>query len=287
VPATGLSLVMNPKYDPKQDNAYVFEVRQQSGGRTPYYTMEYKSRKREAKYEKVTMLAKKIKGVVGKWRKELLSKNETRAMLSTILELSYTTLARIGKVGNATGGQSTTGISTLQVKHLKFAPDRIVFSFIGKAGVPFKTTITKKDIISKAVYANLQRFCEGKDKAAYVFCAAGEDLPLTNVQINSYLKRLGAPTTIKAFRTLKGTAAARTVLDSLEMPKGVSQSEAEKIYKKAMEKVGELLNHKTGIGTTEKVTGTTAIQSYIDPQLQIQFFEDLGLRTPTFLEKLK
>jgi ribosomal protein L16/L10AE len=65
------------------------------------------------------------------------------------------------------------------------------------------------------------------------------------------------------------------------------QSEAEKIYKKAMEKVGELLNHKTGIGTTEKVTGTTAIQSYIDPQLQIQFFEDLGLRTPTFLEKLK
>ena len=65
----------------------------------------------------------------------------------------------------------------------------------------------------------------------------------------------------------------------------LKQSEVEKWYKKAMEEVGRVLNHKRGIGGGEKVTGATAIKSYVDIAMQKQFFTKLGLRIPAFLAK--
>jgi len=52
-------------------------------------------------------------------------------------------------------------------------------------------------------------------------------------------------------------------------------------------KVGELLNHKRGVGTEkESVTGTTAALSYIDGDLQAELWARWGFRPPSFLEKL-
>jgi len=60
-----------------------------------------------------------------------------------------------------------------------------------------------------------------------------------------------------------------------------TQSGVEKWYKEALLPIGDALHHRTG----EKVTAMTALNSYVDVFLQLEFFKNLGLRNPSFLEK--
>ena len=53
------------------------------------------------------------------------------------------------------------------------------------------------------------------------------------------------------------------------------------IATKAMKEVGEKLHHQTG----GKVTGMTAINSYISPAVSASFFTDLKLRVPAWVPK--
>jgi hypothetical protein len=57
------------------------------------------------------------------------------------------------------------------------------------------------------------------------------------------------------------------------------------IYKKMGEAVGKALNHVRRGANGSRVTGVTALANYIDPEVQIAFFTQLGFRPPKSLER--
>jgi hypothetical protein len=70
------------------------------------------------------------------------------------------------------------------------------------------------------------------------------------------------------------------MLSKCPLTKGsVTQAQADKWVKESLTKVGDALHHRSGT----KVTAMTAIKSYIDPGLLVNFYEDLGLRVPKWV----
>jgi len=66
-------------------------------------------------------------------------------------------------------------------------------------------------------------------------------------------------------------------------PKNLAQAKA--AYKAAAEAVGKSLNHIRASSTGDKVTGVTALNSYVDPGLQILYWQELGYPVPAKLQK--
>jgi hypothetical protein len=58
-------------------------------------------------------------------------------------------------------------------------------------------------------------------------------------------------------------------------------------FKAAAEKVGKMLNHVRRTTAGDKVTGVTALNSYIDASLQIMYWEELGYPLPPKLATYK
>lgn len=286
----GVKIIMNPKYDPKQDNAYVFVIIQPNGNKGQMYTYKYREQKKDVQFKKTGELDNKIDSVMKKVKSNLTNNNPLAKKCATIVNLAWETLARVGNEGNKTDGVETIGLTTLRVGHLTKQGNKVKIEFSGKSGVPAKYVIAPVDRFMKATIENLLEFSEGKDKKDYVFSSEkNPNKPIRSTVVNRFFKLCGANTTIKYVRTLKGTRLARQLLEKAPFKKGadLKQGEVEKWYKSEMEAVGKILNHKRGIGSSEKITGATAIGSYIDINLQRQFFAKLGLRIPTFLAKVK
>jgi len=67
------------------------------------------------------------------------------------------------------------------------------------------------------------------------------------------------------------------------MPK--DERQAMDMFKKLAEAVGKALNHVRNGQQGTKVTGATALQAYIDPLVQIEYWSTVGYRVPKSLEK--
>lgn len=270
-------VVMNPAYKPDEDNAYVFTAKTPMG-QAYFYTVDFKQEKQTKKFENVGNLEKNIKAIQAKWQSDLRNapKENTRLQAAQ-LELMFRFAARSGT------GKGATGITTLLNKHVKpNSAGGLTISYTGKKGAAQKhVLLPNKPIDRLLIKIILNKKAEGgPSDPLWTYGSKTKALPVSSTA--NYLKQISGDPNAKLHyvRHILGTKLARDIMKRSPLKKGVSQSAAEKWYKEAMKKVGEELVHSIG----GKVTGTTAIQSYIDIGLQQQFFKDLGLRVPTWLK---
>jgi len=270
-------MVMNPKYDPKEDNTYVMV---HMSGNPKFRTSDFNKKNKEERHAVVQEFIDGEKGYRNKWRGDLSSRDEKKRILSAMVELLYATSSRIGGVANKTKGEPTYGLSTLRTEFVKVKPNEILFDYIGKKGAPqfarYKTNTPEGQKVRKTML----KLLEGKKKGDLVFETTKH---YNAVAVNSYLRALGIPITAHKFRHIQGTKMANEILanhpfNKKDMPK---ESEVNKWFKEEMTKIGEVLHHRTG----EKVTGSTAIKSYIDPVVIHEFYNKLGIRAPKFVPR--
>lgn len=285
---------MNPNYGKPDGGDWVFMAKRPDGSAGPYfYTSDFKKAQSAAKFAKVGNLAKKLPAIRAKWMQHVkkFETTDSVAVAATVLEILYQFSARVGSLGNAAGGSSTYGVSTLLVKHATMTPDgNITLRYKGKDGVPTTHKITKATVEGKLLLRNLTELLAGKEPKdrIFTFIRGNRVLPVNGNLVNQLFHQCGAPAevTVHKLRTTRGTAVFTQLMEAaLEKKTPKTDKEAMDLFKKIAEGVGKVLNHvRTGAGGT-KVTGATAIQAYIDPTAQIAFFEGLGLRPPKFLEK--
>ena len=285
---------MNPNYGKPDGGDWVFMAKRPDGSAGPYfYTADFKKAQSAAKFAKVGNLSKKLPAIRTKWMQHVkrFATNDATSVAATILEILYEFSARVGSVGNAAGGSSTYGVSTLLVKHATITPDgNITLRYKGKDGVPTTHKITRSTAEGKLLIHNLNELLAGKDPKdrIFTFLRGNRVLPVNANLVNQLFHQCGAPAevTVHKLRTTRGTKVFTDLMEAaLAKKPPKTEKEAMDLFKKLAEGVGKVLNHvRTGAGGT-KVTGATAIQAYIDPTVQVAFFEGLGLRVPKFLEK--
>lgn len=300
LPGPGFSIVMNPDYDPKADDSYVFTtVNDATGERSQHvYTESYKKKATQEKFDKVKQLDAVIDDVRRKWFQQLRKGNvqAPEVVASTVLELLYQFSARVGSMGNQAGGVNTFGISTLQVKHLKQQGKSLIITYQGKDNV---RQIHKLDPVSqesKFLIKNIMTLSEGKDPKDRLFTfkgpKTGKELPMTGNLVNRYFQKLGSPVTVHKLRHVRGTRLFNELVKANEdkifnNKKPLSEAQALKVFKQLASKVGGMLGHVRGVGAQQKVTPATAIANYISPASMVEFFTRLGQRPPKFLSRFK
>lgn len=297
LPGPGFSVQMNPDYNPKTDDSYVFTtINDATGARSQHvYTEDYRKQATQQKFEKVKNLDKVIDAVRKKWLVNVRKGGTTpEVVASTILELLYQFSARVGSTGNQAEGQNTYGISTLLGKHFKVNGNKVTISYIGKGGVKQIHQLDGSSAESKMLIRNIKELLEGKGPKDRVFTftgKSGRELPMTGALVNRYFQKLGSPVTVHKLRHVRGTRLFNELLAANEdkifnAKKPLSEAQAVALFKKLATQVGEMLGHVRGVGKQQKVTPATAIKSYLDPMVMIGFFEKLGYRPPKGLKEL-
>jgi DNA topoisomerase IB len=277
------NVVMNPKYDPATDDVFVCKAVTKM--RKEFRTVTMNQTNKKKKFSDVGEFMKKETEVRDAWRKDVMAadaakRDKRKQIIATIIELIYQTNSRIGGVGNATKGEPTYGMSTLQVQHLKLGANEISYNYTGKKGAEQTAHVKVNNSVNKKIFKILTELVKGKGPNDLVFTYNNKKI--LGEAVNIYLKSIGSPVTIHKFRNVAGTTKAKEILKQSPFKKSdnPSQSAVEKWFKEEAVKIGELLMHRNG----EKFTGSTSIASYIDPQVIIDYFDSLGLRKPSFLK---
>lgn len=297
VPGIGFSVKMNPEYDAKLDNSYVFTTINDADGKVSQhiYTVNYKKKTTEEKFEKVSDLAKVIEPIRKKWLQSLKKSSlDPTCVASTVLELVYAFSARIGSINNEAGGQSTFGISTLQAKHFTKKGNKYLIKYLGKDAVVQAHLLEPTSLVSKLLIKNLDVLLEGKAKTDRVFQYEynGRVKPMTGALVNKWFKKLGSEVTVHKLRHVRGTQLFNQLLEEnankiFNKEKPLTEAQANQVFKQLATRVGEMLGHVKGIGKQQKVTPATAIANYIDPGVMKTYFTKLGFRLPKYLAKFE
>lgn len=268
---------MNPKYDPATDKTYVMSDISNKAIR--YRTIVFLSNRKKLRHSLVTEFISDEDSLRAKWLADLNKANSEDQILAALVEIMYSTAARIGDVGNNSGGQPTYGLTTLLVDHVKFRQNAVLFDYVGKKLAPQPAKYVAKSPETKKVVEIIKKLIEGKSGNDYVFSFRKHRI--SRQIVSAYLKEKGIQLTPHGFRRIAGTKLAIALLAKAPFKKaeGPLQLEVERWFKQEALKIGEVLHHRSG----EKVTSATAIKSYIDPQVVEEYFINLGLRRPKWL----
>ena len=288
LPATTYPVVeMNPNFGP--DSQWVARAMPNTGNaKMRYiYTVEQIKQNQKNKFAKVSKIIDNIDSYRKKWLKLIRSFDPDKkdCVSAIVLELLYQTAGRVGSFNNEHG---TYGINTLQVRHMSLASTgAIVLKYKGKDGVNTRYVIkTQDESINKILIPLLKDLVADKvDPKEPIFTLENGTL-VTPKDTNALFKRIvGDPNVnVHKIRTFRGTALFKELVEQSKVP--TTQAEAGKLWKDMGLAVGQRLNHiRTNAQGQEKATGSTALQNYIDPAIQIKFFADAGFRVPKLLEK--
>lgn len=276
------TVIMNPTYNDKKDDSYVFTSATPMG-QAYFYTTKFKEEKTAKKFTHVSNLEKNINIIQKKWLTDLKTGSEKTKMKAAQIQLMYMFGARSGS------GQQATGITTLKNKHVKINGNQAVITYVGKKGANQKHIIKGDNPVNKRL---IKLLTEKKEQGSpnddlWTYNSTTQKGVIKTLPVSStgkYLKTISGEPNAKLhhMRHLLGTKVALDVLKSSPFTKTTAvQSKVEAWYKDAMKKVGEVLVHSVG----DKVTSTTAIQNYIDPKVQADFFTNLGLRVPAWIPR--
>lgn len=289
------SVIMNPKYNPTEDNAYVFSfISPKTGKAGRVYTEEFRNTKNHQKFKKTADFVNQIVPLRNKWGAALMKDGHKTQPLALILEIAYQTQARVGNLGNQTEGKNTYGLTTLEVRHAnQMSQNKIRLMYPGKAAFKGgkdggsaqrqKHYLIGEDKISKKAVALLREaILHGSPTDPLI---SWRDRRVTSQSVNMFLKSLGTSVTIKTMRTMKGTLMARELLAKSPFSKKPGSFPERKVtdwLKRALTNVGAQLGHMSG----EKVTPNTAIRHYIDPSEIQAYYDAAGVRPPPAIEKI-
>jgi hypothetical protein len=286
------SVEMNEDYGQADGGDFVFQALRGNGGPGPYfYTVDYKKAAARDKFARVSNLAPKIEGMQRKWFQMVkrFKPDNISCVCAVVLELLFEFSARIGSRGNNAGGKSTFGIATLLVKHLTVDPaGNVIIRYRGKDAVPAAHRLLKADPQQKFVIAALMQLMHGKqpNDRLMTVVKGNRMLLVGGGAVNTYFHSLGAQdVTVHKLRTYRGTTLFTQLMEQALSRPIKDEAKAMAIYKKMGEAVGKALNHVRRGANGSRVTGVTALANYIDPEVQIAFFTQLGFRPPKSLER--
>jgi hypothetical protein len=278
---------MNKDYTEADDQNVMKAIKKVPGGigkRTAHvFTIKYRKSAGKKIFEKADELRPILPTLRKKWLVHLKKGDkDPRTVASTILELIYQFSARVGS-----GTGENFGITTVLVGHTKFESNSCLFKYKGKDGVITPYLLQPTTLEGKATLANLRKFAEGKEKTDRLFTYEwnGKQIPMTSNLVNKWFKKLGSPATVHKMRHIKGTDIFDAILKKNEKKifgttPPLTQGLADKMLKQIAEAVGKALGHVRGVGKQQKVTGATALASYIDPKSIVSFYTRLNLRVP-------
>jgi DNA topoisomerase IB len=283
----------------RKPGEYVFTaLPANKGGNEKYFYLVKEIRERR---DKKFQAVQDVVPIIGHARKVWLQGirhfdlNDDKTVAAVAIELSYQFASRIGTEGNQTQGKQTYGLSTARVKHLKFQPNGFTLTYPGKDGIKNSHKYLAKDAESRMVLDAVKQLVDGKEPNDPIFTVGEGDRvkPLRPAVVNMVFRKIigTKALSIHKLRTLRGTVIFQENVDAfLKANKGAQLTEREAMaqLKKMAIDVGKQLNHvRTAADGEEKVTPDTALKSYIDPSVQIKFFESLGLPLPNYLLKLR
>lgn len=194
------------------------------------------------KFEKARKLHIHFAQVEREYNSKLMSKNQIDQQYGVITWL----LATLGiRIGGDKDDQSvlTFGITTLQVRHIKFLSNNtVIISFSGKDSIMY----TNKHVFPCIIYKLLADFSFGKSSTENVF-------DLCPAQVNQYLKTIDKDLTAKVFRTRLANSILypllqKRVKSTLEYKLRLAKFEAANLH------VGKILNHRKTRSTTQKAS---------------------------------
>lgn len=286
-------IFMNKEYNPQTDDSFVFVARKgpkgQVKGHAHFYTVDYLKKGRTEKFENVDEMKNKIQTIRTKWLPYLKAGvKKPEGVAATILEILIQFSARVGS-----NPRKPNGISSLLVKNaLPQANGNLILKYIGKDGVLQKHTLDKSNQFHKYCIANIKALMEGKKPNDLLFTwkkPSGKQIHINSTLVNKMYKRLGATNTVHKIRTLRGTILFDALMKKSKIfaKKDVSEKVAKIEFMRIAEEVGKMLGHVRTMQGQAKVTGATAIQSYIDPTVMLEFWNKLGMRPPAQLQKFK
>jgi Eukaryotic DNA topoisomerase I, catalytic core len=285
--STYTHVAMNDGKDPEA--SWVFKAYKVDGDSAYFYTTNFRRSQSSAKYEHVAELMTNIGSIQNAWRQKIKKWNpaDKLCVSAVVLEILYTYAARIGSAPGR-------GAGTLLVKNASVTQAGVNLAYIGKDSIPIKHIIRKADSPEHALLVKRLIELIGDKKPSmwlYTINVNGRLMRVTPADVNKAFHTFGAPETVTVhkLRTCRGTTLFKQLIDKdaeTRRPPSTEKDALER-YKAMTAKVGELLNHKRGVGTEkESVTGTTAALSYIDGDLQAELWARWGFRPPSFLEKL-
>lgn len=267
---------------------FVAKAYKHLGGVAHLYTTAFTKQRSAEKFVKVANTS----AIIDKLRKKWLAKvkkfdvTDPSSVASLVLELLYTNAARIGT-------EPGRGLGTILKKNVEVTPTKIIIAYSGKDSIPTKHIITKTSIEGMWVFEAVKELYElAIDKNSHFFTAHTlRPFKVTPAIVNKQFRTIGAPAgvTVHKLRTVRGTTMfGHLIIADEAMPLPATKKEAMLRYQDMVTQVGELLNHRRGVGTaTEKVTGATAAKSYIDLAPQLALFDRWGYEPPAILSKLK
>lgn len=283
----------------RKPGEYVFTaIPANKGGNEKYFYLVKEIRERR---DKKFQAVQDVVPIIGHARRVWLQGirqfdlNDDKTVAAVAIELSYQFASRIGTEGNQTRGNKTYGLSTALVKHLKFQPNGFTLTYPGKDGVKNSHKYLANDAESRMVLDAVKQLVDGKEPNDPIFTVGEGDRvkPLRPAVVNMVFRKIigTKALSIHKLRTLRGTVIFQENVDAfLKANKGAQLTEREAMaqLKKMALDVGKQLNHvRTAADGEEKVTPDTALKSYIDPSVQMKFFESLGLPLPNYLLKMR
>jgi hypothetical protein len=304
-------VVINDRYDPSNKGGhgthYVFKVMSPDGSRrigTPSMPLSFSAANKEATFNAVSDVGKNIAAIKVKWRKNLSRGNieSSERVFPNFAELLYWTAMRGGATKNGvtidkkTGKAIPTyGAANFRVKHVKVLTNEVVINYPGKDNHPQKFTLSSAnavdgDATDKTSMNELVKFIglkvKGKGPNDIVMTVDGEYMNID--PFNSWLNTITGHSEFKshAFRKLLGSQIAEPALEAaikkvqaLKKKSGgkeLPQKDVQDVFLEACLEVGMKLGHVRG----DNPTASTAITSYIDPSLMLNFWKEVGYRPP-------
>jgi DNA topoisomerase IB len=244
----------------RRPNGHLQATGVDDAGRRQYlYHPEWRARRDELKFTRVTRAARRLPAMRAAVLEDLATEGLTRqkacAAAVRLLDLGS---FRIGSDAYANG--ESFGLTTLERRHVRRKGAVLVFEFTGKSGIDHQIEID--DAHSRQAIEAMRRRRTGSDRLL-AFREGNRWVDLDAATVNDYLReRTGEDLTAKDFRTWHATVLAAAALAETDEP-GDSKASRRRAIKAMLTEVSDFLGN----------TPTIARSSYVDPRV-IDLYED-------------
>jgi DNA topoisomerase IB len=231
-----------------------------AAGRRQYlYHPQWRAQRDAEKFDRVVELGRRLPRV----RKRLVEQlagppTERDTVLAAAIRLIDLGCFRIG-TEEYLDENGSYGLTTLEVRHVKRAPDVLTFAYTAKSGVDQEVCVRDPDVCR--VVEAVTRTRKGPQR---LLCAKelGRWRPVTPEELNERIRELtGMDATAKDFRTWHATVLAAEVLASVD--RAPSATKRKRQVKAMYDEVAAMLGNTTAV----------ARASYVDPRV-VDLFED-------------
>lgn len=203
-------------------NAKVLAIGEDSKGRKQYiYNSEFTEQQKKKKFNDLLILGKHIHKINKEIKKNIesdLSIYDKDKIISIVIYIINNCNFRVGNE-EYKKKYNTYGTTTLNKKHLIFKKNEIEIRFNGKKNVENICSIKNKNVIKI-----LKELSENRNNNLFEYFSNGKYIPITSMQINSFLKKYDDRLTIKMLRTWNANKLLLKSLVSLDKPKSIKET---------------------------------------------------------------